>query len=1199
MGDFGGWSVARNMFPSSPLRRTAADWRQSGADLATKSHGGLRLLFVWLFALAASCSLWGAADDASARKRFDLPRTDAEKALREFSTQSGVQVLFSTDAATGVRTNEVKGEYTPREALGLLLQGTALTFSERNGTWMIARKPRVETPDRAKNAQGRRQPRERQAGGDQQVASISEDTVHLSPFEVSSEKDVGYSAENTLSGSRLNTALKDTPAMITVFTEELIRDLGVTDLNDLVRYDANVQMESFDSQGASNSGTFNSAVPTQRDTYRSRGLPGTYSRDFFSGYASQDNYNVSRVDFSKGPNGVLFGIGAIGGVLSTSIDRANVYRDATELELQVGSWGYHRGTVDTNKVLIPKKAALRVNLLGHRANGYRYHTFTDKDRATISGTLHPFKNTTIRAAWEFGTDKKSNQRPFGPADGVSEWVAAGRPLIAYGAGTTGTNGGRGIAQDTNGIGVRNNAPFMVYVEGVGLYNEARGGTVTPFNDLLTDPVYRINYQGRRLYDDPAQFGELAISNRVAGGGPDAWAQNKTNNVLLTVEQTITPDLVAEVSYFYDKLKTYGQNPGAVQLRADPNPLIGNANGTVDRPFAAPYGTNPNVGGYYFENDWQVEKGDREQEALRAVLAYNLDLGRRFSGVMGKIFGRQRLAVGGEINQQKIIRDINTEVLDYAFTSLGWNGTGANNTTHPLGFQRFNMNNPSAAANVVTRRKYVTFGDWENFYTGRFPTTNQLSLTQVPGTTVKTVWVPGGANNISDDIIDGDVYMGALQSYFFNDYLVTTLGYRSDTIDVADAPSVRDSPATTGGPVDYNQNGMINEFVLLRDRRDITHVRAVSRSLGGVVHLTPRKNLSLFFNHSSGTSLPAVNQQVPPDGRIGSGQSGESNDYGVIFSLLDNRLSGRVARYETTEQNRFFFQVAGSNQMATNVLTILEGVTGPNGQPLVSSQERDAHTVNFNGSTGDGSSRGYEVQIRYNPSRNITLSLAYSKTDRTLTNIMGDLQSFVDAQTAFYTEKLALVGATTRSAATSNGQNLLSTTRTPSETIQDEIDRVNNAIVLFRSSREFGFGEAPHKVVGTGRYLFTHGPLKGLSFGGSAQWLSPTQLGPKIRYNDLNGNFSIDTGELVLDSNGRPISDGSYRGNEFFNVDVFATYRLTQVFGRKLNMEIQLNVRNLLDETDIIKQSLNNAATGLSQYAYRDPRNYRLTLRWKF
>lgn len=40
----------------------------------------------------------------------------------------------------------------------------------------------------------------------------SKDVVELSPFEVNASHDVGYQATNTLAGSRLNTALKDTAA---------------------------------------------------------------------------------------------------------------------------------------------------------------------------------------------------------------------------------------------------------------------------------------------------------------------------------------------------------------------------------------------------------------------------------------------------------------------------------------------------------------------------------------------------------------------------------------------------------------------------------------------------------------------------------------------------------------------------------------------------------------------------------------------------------------------------------------------------------------------------------------------------------------------------------------------------------------------------------------------------------------------------
>ena len=49
------------------------------------------------------------------------------------------------------------------------------------------------------------------------AAVKGDSTTVLSPFEVRSEQVVGYQAANTTSGSRLNSALKDTAASISVF----------------------------------------------------------------------------------------------------------------------------------------------------------------------------------------------------------------------------------------------------------------------------------------------------------------------------------------------------------------------------------------------------------------------------------------------------------------------------------------------------------------------------------------------------------------------------------------------------------------------------------------------------------------------------------------------------------------------------------------------------------------------------------------------------------------------------------------------------------------------------------------------------------------------------------------------------------------------------------------------------------------------
>jgi hypothetical protein len=45
-----------------------------------------------------------------------------------------------------------------------------------------------------------------------------EAVVELSPFTVNTSQDVGYLAENTLAGSRLNARLRDTAGSVSVFT---------------------------------------------------------------------------------------------------------------------------------------------------------------------------------------------------------------------------------------------------------------------------------------------------------------------------------------------------------------------------------------------------------------------------------------------------------------------------------------------------------------------------------------------------------------------------------------------------------------------------------------------------------------------------------------------------------------------------------------------------------------------------------------------------------------------------------------------------------------------------------------------------------------------------------------------------------------------------------------------------------------------
>ena len=81
---------------------------------------------------------------------FDLPSDAAERALKSFAAQSGLEVLFVTDVTENVQTNAVKGEFTPRVAIDRMLAGTSLVATEnkQTGAFKIQRDPDTQKPAR-------------------------------------------------------------------------------------------------------------------------------------------------------------------------------------------------------------------------------------------------------------------------------------------------------------------------------------------------------------------------------------------------------------------------------------------------------------------------------------------------------------------------------------------------------------------------------------------------------------------------------------------------------------------------------------------------------------------------------------------------------------------------------------------------------------------------------------------------------------------------------------------------------------------------------------------------------------------------------------------------------------------------------------------------------------------------------------------
>ena len=82
-------------------------------------------------------------------------------------------------------------------------------------------------PGTAANAQTASNP-----AGPNTPALGSEQTIQLSPFTVSTDKDTGYMAADVMSGGLLATNLLKTATDVTVLTRDFLDDIGAVDMQD-------------------------------------------------------------------------------------------------------------------------------------------------------------------------------------------------------------------------------------------------------------------------------------------------------------------------------------------------------------------------------------------------------------------------------------------------------------------------------------------------------------------------------------------------------------------------------------------------------------------------------------------------------------------------------------------------------------------------------------------------------------------------------------------------------------------------------------------------------------------------------------------------------------------------------------------------------------------------------------------------------
>ena len=1047
---------------------------------------------------------------------------------------------------------------------------------------------------------------------------LREEAIVLSPFTVSSEKDNGYAATETLAGTRLRTNLRDVASSMSVLTPEMLRDLGANSLDEAVDFVPSSDKLTTSQGNVSGNGNFDGYNfrfgNGQQFSIRGVQVNG-FSSDFFDIQAPSDLFNTESLTITRGPNSILFGTGGPAGVALVTSKRALVNRTKTQVILQTDRWGTARSAFDHNQVLLKGKAALRINAVSEDRKEFRVNEGQMQQRLALAFTAKPRDGTTVSVLhenWKFARNQVSMSPWF--SSGILSWVAAGRPVVDFvtadrawnSAGRTFVDAsGRPVpvaagvvdadglvdAQadfDPRNLLTQNNNPGNYYLSGLGLAKPIWNlRFLATMKDDTFDGITGRNSAANAL----GLVDELHIpldANFVAGSrerpGYEAWG----GWTQAFFEQKIATGLYLEIAANYSEKRT------SIMPLQDNYVKIDIARYMPDNSL------NPGYLKPYTEITPQVNREKNRSEDVRATLSYELNatrwntwLGKHsFAGLV------QRTVFNSEVNRTKVFNQASV-----GQTAGGWSV------------------DPESAQHFMTIRRYVINGAVNGLM-------DPKTLIETMSTTAQQGVLAGSPAAVQPGI-DQTVRLFnagqksrqetksqsfAWQSSWLKDRLVTTVGVRKDAISTRALQGARTdfSPAIpVPNPLPANQT--LANYSYFTPAADLVlpgngiNNSGQTKTFAGVLHAT--QWLSLTYN-ASANFTPAGSTVTDMMGRPKQNAEGQTKDIGLRFFLLNNRVIISANYFENQVANNGV-SPSGFNAGYNTIISTLRANYKNKGDSHFATMLdtypcESPNVISYNSIR----TTGEELSITINPNRNWRLLLTGSKNNIRASDLYPDGFEFLFTKnqlsdfTGIDTWKKMLVELQK----VSNGQVSTQFDLDPSNATQRQqatTDATTLATNITAAERKWNDGKALEgaRLAPNGEYAanvlvnysFTEGKLKGFGLGMSGRWRSGGVAGYYRLPNVVTG-----TSEGVIDVK-RPI-----KGDAFLEFGGVASYQWK--ISSRFSSRLQLNVENLFDFDQLLLRGVgtdSNAVLG-PQYAYvplrwemRRPRNFKLSATFDF
>ncbi len=1078
--------------------------------------------------------------------------------------------------------------------------------------------------------------------------------ITLSPFSVASDTDRGYQALNTLSGTRLNSKLEDLGASITVVTKQQMLDTAVLDINDVFRYEASTEgTDNFTTFNRNRSGGVNDQVqsnPQQSNRIRGISTAGQSAggaNTAFGNFRTNnripfDLYNVAAIEISRGPNSNLFGLGAASGSVNVVPTQANPDRVTASATLRVDALGGHRESLNFNQPIIRSKLALRVAAV-QESKGFTRQPASERIHREFGTILaRPFKNTQIRLTAEVYNNEYRRPNSITPRDTTTEWKAQGSPtwdpttqvvtfangnktaaitndaLLPFGlvGGYNGIYARPGVYIDNSNIvnfsvqrtnnAVTTGNPSNPFTGGNSTLRYLQSGTTIQRNrDILGPtglPLYLIpGTNDKSIYD-------WSSINAVAPNNGIDKAETYSAEIEQVVLSTRSHLVAVKAGAFYQKFESnvFGaidNLESVIYVDVNEKTLDGGPNPYFKRPYiqaTAPSSTR------------RPESIDIQSADLAYQFTPN-NLPRWLSWI-----GQQRFGSHAEVDRsnntgfqsaQRVTSDhvwinpanrINTQGIAQRFF-LGDN-VGQNVDRAPTFLRNLNGTYPLTWFNNRT-------GTWTNE-----PVTVTTQLNNGQGARQRT---------------ETRTLNATAQSFFFNDRLVTTVGFRRDRQrSRTGAGAFVNSGTGLADLSNTNVFGLAQGFVTpsgtVINLPGWVEQAGDTKTYGAVLKATSW--LNFHFNKSDSFAPQVVRQSVGL-GNVPNPR-GFATEWGVSVSALQGKFNVRINRFQTKELNsrgsevgtlgNRYLDMEGrpdpSNNLqepsfrffTTNIARgrlIAQGIANPTDAqlfPLVAAlmapygtdrarNEQWLTRLIFSGpiqpqtvGTTDVSSEGYEFEATYNPTRNWRIKFTGSQTQAQDDRVSPELFDWWQGRLPTWTTVRSDIipgdgrGPTWWTSIPPNA------TQTPEsrwigEQFGPFLAAATNEGRPRSQIREF-------RATGLTNYDFTSGRLKNFNVGGAFRWESKASIGFGAAPAETSGPYR---GTVLFLDNNKPYWDKAR-----FYFDVSAGYKF-QLWNGKIRTKVQLNVRDILEDGRLQAVGVNPDG---QTFAYRiiNPRQFILS-----